>query len=146
VRRLRQNQERHCEERSDEAIQSAFATLDCFAFARNDNSTTTLMLQIPGSDRDKNRHRLKSLNGMAGWRANHRSLAAKAEHVAANWWQSATFCGFAARRSVRKNVSMEALKCVAQAITHASVEIRRLFNRLRSIRGRRAGRATRRST
>jgi hypothetical protein len=37
------------------------------------------------------------------------SLAARTGHVAANWWQSATFRGFAARRLARKIVSMKAL-------------------------------------
>jgi hypothetical protein len=38
------------------------------------------------------------------------SLAANSRHVAANRWQSAAFCGVAARRLVRKLVSMEALE------------------------------------
>jgi hypothetical protein len=44
--------------------------------------------------------------------------------VAANWWQSATFCGFAARHWLRKTVSMEALEEHARVIARASVEIR----------------------
>jgi len=38
---------RHCEERSDEAIQSPCAALDCFAFARNDGGGGFAALNPP---------------------------------------------------------------------------------------------------
>jgi hypothetical protein len=57
-------------------------------------------------------------------RANKRSHAAKTRRVAANWWQSATFRGFAARRLARKIVSMEALARHGARNRRASEEIR----------------------
>jgi len=38
---------RHCEERSDEAIQTFFLALDCFAVARNDETDISLQYYYP---------------------------------------------------------------------------------------------------
>jgi hypothetical protein len=79
---------------------------------------------IAESDREENRRSLKGLRRIAERRANKRSLAARTGHVAANWWQSAAFCGFAARSLVRKIVSTEALERCSASKARSSVQIR----------------------
>jgi len=60
------------------------------------------------------------------------SLAANFRHLAANRRQMAAFCGFGARRLVRKTVSMEALKSCSAINHRARMQIR---TRVQSLAG-----------
>src|SRR5260221_7283270 len=72
----RHSRNRHCEERSDEAIQSVFTALDCFACARNDGEETVaccrdtrMIANEPGEEFKQQREQQMSeaKSPRAGW-------------------------------------------------------------------------------